>query len=65
MCVRIGLVVALIGLSFWLGRTDCQKTTAFKQIREIKYVAFQKAEISARPHAAKSELLELMRRGKL
>ena len=65
MCMRIGLVLALIGLSFWLGKNDCQKAAALKQIKEIKYVALQKAEISARPHAAKPELLDLMRRGKL
>lgn len=48
-----------------MGMSQCQNEIVSSQIKEIKHVQTQTAKLQARPHASKSELLELMRRGQL
>lgn len=65
MWMRIVVWALLLIFSYFLGQAHCQNQVVTQQIEVIKYVKTKQAEIVARPHAAKPELLKLMRDGKL
>lgn len=65
MYLRVALFAGALILSYFLGQAHCQKQIVTKQIEVIKYVKNKQKEIWAEPSAAKSELLEFMRRGTL
>ena len=61
-------VVALwvsFGLGYIIGQARTKVTIAQKQTEVIKNVAKKRAVIQAEPNASRTELLELMRAGKL
>lgn len=61
--IMMSLMAAYGGYLY--GRS-CVKTQIIeKQVEVIKYVAQKRAEIQARPNAERTELLELMRAGRL
>ena len=65
MRMRIIILALLLVFSYFLGQAHCQKKVVTKQVEVVKYVKAKEAKIMAQPHAVKSELLELMRRGQL
>ena len=48
-----------------VGRSEAKIKIVEKQVEVIKYVERKKAEIQAKPNAGRSDLLELMRAGRL
>ncbi len=65
MRLRIIILALLLIFSYFLGQSQCQNKIITKQVEVVKYVKNKEAEILAEPHAAQSELLELMHRGQL
>ena len=65
MHLRIIILALLLSFSYFLGQSHCQNKIVTKQIEVVRYVKNKEAEIQAEPHAAQSELLELMRHGQL
>ena len=62
--VFILFISALLG-AYLLGRSHSELKIVKEQVEVIKYVNKEKAEIYSKPNASRSELLELMRIGKL
>lgn len=63
-------MVAMLCFAFYevgqrVGRSEAKIKIVEKQVEVIKYVERKKAEIQAKPNAGRSDLLELMRAGKL
>jgi len=65
MWFRIGLVVGLVLLSFVWGRGVCQTKVLTKRVEVVRYVQKQSAKIVAAPNVGKSDILELLRAGRL
>ncbi len=65
MQLRILILALLLIFSYFLGQSHCQNQIVTKQVKVVRYVKNKEAKILAEPHAAQSELLELMRRGQL
>lgn len=64
------LMVAALCFAFYevgqrVGRSEAKIKIVEKQVEVIKYVERKKAEIQAKPNAGRSDLLELMRAGRL
>lgn len=59
----------VIAGAYWagyrVGNANRQIEYVTKQVEVVKYVEREKAKIYAQPNAGRSELLELMRNGKL
>lgn len=51
--------------AYLLGRSHSELKIVKEQVEVIKYVNKEKAEIYSKPNASRSELLKLMRIGKL
>lgn len=62
--VFILFISALLG-AYLLGRSHSELKIVKEQVEVIKYVNKEKAEIYSKPNASHSELLKLMRIGKL
>lgn len=65
MYLRIVLFISAVVCCYFLGLSHCQNQTITMKLKEVKHVQKTTAAIQAVPHASKSELLELMRSGKL
>ena len=65
MYLRVIILAVLLIFSYFLGQSSCQNKIITKEIEVVRYVKSQENQILSRPHAAKPELLELMRNGKL
>lgn len=63
LCVVMSLMAAYGGYLY--GRSRVKTQIIEKQVEVIKYVAQKRAAIQARPNAERTELLELMRAGRL
>ncbi len=61
MLLRIISFIILVLCTYFLGISHCHNETVSTQLKEIKNAQKTTAVIQAAPHAAKSELLELMR----
>lgn len=64
------VMVAALCFAFYevgqrVGRSEAKVQIVEKQVEVIKYVERKKAEIQAKPNAGRSDLLELMRAGRL
>ena len=64
------VMVAALCFAFYevgqrVGRSEVKIKIVEKQVEVIKYVERKKAEIQAKPNAGRSDLLELMRAGRL
>lgn len=65
MFMRIIILILAIICCYFLGLSHCQNEITATRLKEVKNVQKKTAVIQAVPHASRSELLELMRRGKL
>lgn len=65
MYLRIALFILAVVCCYFLGLSHCQNQMITTKLKEVRNVQKTTAVIQAVPHASKSELLELMRRGKL
>ena len=61
---RIILIVFVLVLSYFLGKSHCQLKNSTQQLRKVKHVTQLEKEIMAEPPVGKADLLELMRRSK-
>lgn len=61
----VALCFAFYEVGQRVGRSEAKVQIVEKQVEVIKYVERKKAEIQAKPNAGRSDLLELMRAGRL
>lgn len=65
MYLRVIILALLLLFSYFLGQSHCQNKIITKEVEVIRYAKTQDNKIMAQPHAAKPELLELMRQQQL
>ncbi|MBQ9235128.1 MAG: hypothetical protein IJ184_01495 [Alphaproteobacteria bacterium] len=65
MIIKVLIYALIIIFSYFLGYANSKVITLEKQVEVIKYVHTKQNRILSAPHAAKPELLELMRGGLL
>lgn len=63
--VSLVMVIVLCFAFYEIGKKQAKIEVVEKQVEVIRYVEKQKSLIQARPNVGRSDLLELMRAGKL
>ena len=61
----ICVVVAAFSGGYMCGRSQAKTQIVEREVEVIKYVAQKRAKVQAQPNADRTELIELMRKGKL
>ena len=64
LCIVL-LVLALIIGAYFFGKSQAKTEIITKRVEVIKYVEKKKATIYSKPNLGRTNLLELMREGKL
>ena len=65
MLLLLGLIFLSAYGGYFYGKGQAKTQIIEKQVEVIKYVAQKRAKIQAQPNASRTELIELMRNGKL
>lgn len=65
MKVKVLVYAVCLLFAYYLGYSQAKVQIVEKQVEVIKYVQIKQNQILSAPPASKSELLELMREGKL
>ncbi len=65
MYIRIVVLILLLLSVYYVGVSHCHQKNLSQKLKETNYVKTKEAEILSAPNADKSELLNLMRYGKL
>ena len=63
--IAVGAVILSAYGGYLYGKSQAKTQIIEKEVEVIKYVAQKRAKIQARPNASRTELIELMRKGKL
>lgn len=63
--IAVGAVILSAYGGYLYGKSQAKTQIIEKEVEVIKYVAQKRAKIQAKPNASRTELIELMRKGKL